>query len=379
MSIPAGTTRTNTALVVQPGTITPAQCDPSVPTLTVLANPGTGTLPSGTYCCCIQWTGPDGTIYQTPTSTVTLTAAGELYFEAVSIYNAAGGAAGWNTTYSVFIGTSASAMYLQASSQTAESFYQGVPLTTTGPIAMGPSPQLQVFSGIGSRLNVGAVWTNQGLGTWQYSYTIPLTLAVGATVAEKVLTTVGGSGLPGEYSYTVGLTPLTSAQTQAAAAAAITAAEPVAANVTEVLGQPVVGAPMSVSVQSPVSSGTITITSGDDYSAGSGNGPIVLTVPNFSASDISGATGSLVIEPMGTYLRTPAGTSVVPALTVSASLSLAGGTLTATASLTAAQTGSLSLTTPPTNGSAYRWRLLYVDAAGLTTTVSSGNMTVVRP
>ncbi len=193
--------------------------------------------------------------------------------------------------------------------------------------------------------------------------------------AEQAQLTAAAAALPAS-SYVV---PLNAAQTQAAASAAIAAAEPIPVNITEILGQPVAGAPMSLSVQSPVSSGTITLTGGDDYSTGSGNGPIVLTISNFAAADLTGASASLVVEPMGTYLRTPAGTPVSPALTASATLSLETGTLSATVPLTAAQTGSLSLTTPPTNGSAYRWKLVYIDASGLTTTVSSGDLTVVRP
>ncbi len=138
-------------------------------------------------------------------------------------------------------------MYLQASNQTAQPYYQSVPLVTNTQIAMGPSPTLRVFQGIGSAINVGAVWTNLSTGYWQYAYPLPLTWPVGAQAKEIVTTTVGGVGQPAEFGYEVGLTPLTSAQTQTAAAAAITAAEPAigAAAVTALTG---VGVPGNASV-----------------------------------------------------------------------------------------------------------------------------------
>ncbi len=127
---------------------------------------------------------------------------------------------------------------------------------------------------------------------------------------------------------------------------------------------------LTVGVLSPVAAdGQITLHSGDDYPAAS---PVAITLPAYVAPDLAGASVQMVIKKAGDY-KTGGGSAV---LTVDGALSVDGAAVTATFTLTAAQTGGLTAC-PPAKRPNYWYQVLATTAAGEKRTLASGPLTIL--
>ena len=113
-----------------------------------------------------------------------------------------------------------------------------------------------------------------------------------------------------------------------------------------------------------VSSATLNITQGDDYTAAGGNnGPIQWTMTGFTGSSVTGFTGMFSAVPKTNSADAP------PFETTDLTFYATNQVLTVTMPLTDAQTSAL---TP----GAYFYQLYYVDSNGFRTSVAIGTMNV---